>query len=453
MSPRLVPPVATLVAMLAASSALASPFGTLGAGHRSSAMLVGTAISEGPGSVFYNPAALPGGDDTQVQVGFQMTELRLEVNGLDIDEEEIGTSHLGVVHPTELFGAEVGIGVLLSIPFQRVSRLLTLPIDQPQYLYYGTRNQRLVVMAGAGLRAREWLSVGVGVQVLLDTFSQPTFNLVQDPDSGNDLTDPEADALEPQSFGFASALQDAVLAPILGIRFAPTSALEVGLTYRGRIQSSLSAPFVVEIEEIDLLGLSLAQSRFGLPNEGDIFFSPHEISVGVSYRDRDGTWSVGLDVTWFDWSDFPPPAVEGLPDFTGGLSEVILPVPAFKTIKPPARDVVVPAIGAEWWVVRGEDLDVCFRGGYSLRPTMLDEDRSQSNFLDSTAHILAGGLGLELRDWSRFFPKPLSLSGYVQLHVLENRDITKEDPASSPFGDLALSGYLIGGGVEATLRF
>ena len=448
-------PSAALLAgvLLAATTAVANPFGTLGAGHRSSAMLVGTALSEGPGSLFYNPASLPGGSDTQIVAGFQMTELRLEINGLDIDEEEIGSSHLGLVHPTNLFGAETAIGVLISIPFQRVSRLLTLPLDQPQFLYYGTRNQRLVVMAGAGVRVNEWLSVGVGVQTLLDAFSEPDFSLVQDPDSGNDLTDPETDALEAQSFGFASAVQDPVLAPIAGIRLSPLSGLDIGVAYRGQIQGSISAPFLVTIEEIELLGLNLAQSRFVLPNDAQIFFNPHELSIGVSYRTRDGTWSVGLDVTWFDWSDFPPTFSEATPVFSGGLSELILPVPEFLPIKPPTRDVVVPALGAEWWAVQGEDLDVRFRGGYSLRPTMLDEDRSLSNYLDSTAHIVAAGLGLEIRDWSRFVPKPLSLSGYVQMHVLENRDVTKEDPASSPFGDLELSGYLIGGGVEATIRF
>lgn len=431
----------------------AIPFEVLGTGSRSSAMLVGTATVKGPPCVFYNPGALIRTEHTEVVAGFQMTQVNMEINGRNIEEENLTTSLLGVVHPTEFFGKKVAIGALLSIPFKRVSRFLTLPLDQPQFIYYGTRNQRIVVMAAAAVRITKWLSVGAGLQTSLNTFSQPDFTLVQDPDPTNDFNNPTADALEPQSFGFASAVMEPSLSPLAGIQLTPLQGLNIGLTYRGQSQSTISAPLNVSIEEINLAGLMLAQSRFNLPNEGDVFFSPHQVSLGLAYTTPEETWCVELDATWYDWSSFPPTFPAGLPSFTGGLGELILPVPGFLPIKPPTRDVVVPSLGVEWHAYGGKSMDLWLRGGYAYRPTLLDEDRSLTNYLDSTTHIVGSGVGLEFRNWSRFLPKPLSIDAYMQVHILDKRDIVKDDPASSRFGDLRISGILYGGGLEFTFRF
>ena len=439
--------------LLAFRTADAIPFEVLGAGSRSSAMLVGTATVKGPPSVFYNPGALTHAVDTEVVTGFQMTQVSLEINGRNIEEEEITTTLLGVVHPTEFFGQKIAIGALLSIPFQRVSRFLTLPLDQPQFIYYGTRNQRIVVMAAAAVQITNWLSVGAGLQTSLNTFSQPDFTLVQDPDQTNDFNDPVADALEAQSFGFASAVMEPSLSPLAGIQFTPLQGFNIGLTYRGEIKSIISAPLNVSIEEINLGGIMLAQSRFNLPNEGEVFFSPHQISLGLAYTTPREALTLELDATWFDWSSFPPTFPAGLPSFTGGLGELILPVPGFLPLKPPTRDVVVPSVGLEWHAYGGKAMDLWLRGGYAYRPTMLREDKSLTNYLDCTTHIVGSGFGLQLRNWSRFVPKPLTIDAYMQVHILEKRDILKDDPASSRFGDLRISGILFGGGLELTFLF
>jgi len=446
-------PVLIGLFLLATHPADAIVFEVLGAGPRSSAMMVGTATVTGPAGVFYNPGALTRAKETEVHAGFQITDLSLEINGRDINEEDMTTSLLGIVHPTELLGKKLAIGAMISIPFKRISRFLTLPLDQPQFIYFGTRNQRMVVMAAGSVKITEWLSIGAGLQMLLDTFSEPDFTLVQDPDSSNDFTNPAADALEAQSFGFASAVQQPVMAPLAGILLTPFQGWSLGVTYRGEVKSTISAPLKVTIEEVNLFGLTLAQSRFLLPNEGEVFFSPQQISAGLAYTSPEEKLTVEVNATWFDFSACPPTFPAGLPSFTGGLGEIILPVPGFLPLKPPSKDVVVPALGIEWKPYGGESMDVWLRGGYAYRPTMLHEDRSLTNYLDATTHVIGAGFGLMFRNWSRFVPKPLSVDAYAQMHILEERDILKDDPASSRFGDLRISGILIGGGLELTLQF
>ena len=443
-----------LLSMVLAASgpAQATSFQVLGVGSRSSAMLVGTSAVQGPESIYYNPGALTLVEETEILSGFHFTGLSLEINGHNIDEEEISGTHLGFAHPTTLLGRKVSFGALLYIPTQRLSRFLTLPLDQPQYLYFGTRNQRMIIMAAAAMQVTKWLSLGVGTQILLDAFSEPDFTIIQDPDSENDIFDPVADAMEAQSFGFASVVQAPIMAPIVGIRITPGKRLTLGLSYRGEIRSSIAAPLKVTIEEINIFGMTLAESHFNLPNKGEVFYSPQEVSLGLTWNAGDN-WVLGLDVTWFDWSEYPPTFSEGLPEFIGGLAVIILPVPGFLPIKPPTQDVIVPALGAEWHAYEGRNANLWLRGGYSYRPTMVKEDRGLTNYLDSDTHIVGAGVGLTLDRWSRFVPEPLSIDAYVQVHVLEERDILKDDPASSPFGDLRIGGALFGGGIQAVVRF
>ncbi len=444
--------IALLAALVAcARPARANPFETIGVGPRSSAMLAATAATGDATSTFYNPAGLTRGSDTEISLNFTYTNLALEINGQNIDDQPITGSTLGVLYPTEFFDQKVAIGALVYVPAQRAARLLALPLDQPQFLYYGTRNQRLVVMAGGALEITPWLSVGGGLQTLLDTSSEPDFTLIQDPDPSNDDTDPGSDALEPQSFGFASAVQDPVLAPTFGVQLTPSETLRFGVTYRAEIKAHLAAPFLVTIQEIELLGLTLAKTRFVLPNGAELFFSPQTVSVGAAYTGERLT--VDVDVSWFDYSQFPATFSAATPTFEGGLGEIILPVPAFLPIAPPAKDIIVPSVGAEWMAFQDDHYDVALRGGYSYRSAMLDVDRGLTNFLDTTAHVIGLGFGVTIHDWTRFLKKPLTIDGYTQIHVLQDRNIVKDDPASSPYGDLVIGGLGIGGGLQATVRF
>ncbi len=443
---------AALVAALGAPVvARANPFETIGAGPRASAMLATNAIASDASAVFYNPAGLIHGTDTEIGFGFAYTSLDLEINGRNIDDQPITGSMMTVLYPTDFFDYKVAIGALVYIPTQRAARLLALPLDQPQFLYYGTRNQRLVVMVGGAVEITQGFSVGGGVQTLLNTSSEPDFTLIQDPNPGNDQSDPGANAKEPQSFGFASAVQDPVLSPAFGVQLTANEHLSLGLSYRGEIKAHLSAPFLVTIEELKLLGLTIAQTRFVLPNDAELFFSPQTVSAGVAYTSDD--LRVDLDVGWYQYSHFPATFSAATPSFSGGLAELILPVPAFLPIDPPAKDIVVPAIGVEWTALREADFDLALRSGYEYRSTMLRPDRGITNFLDTTAHVIGLGCGVTIRDWSRYVPKPLTLDGYAQVHVLEHRNILKDDPASSPYGDLRLGGLGVGGGVQATVRF
>ncbi len=451
MKRRVLAPLAIATALAAAGAARANPFETIGAGPRASAMLATVASGSDASATFYNPAGLTRVDDTEISLAGAYTNLSLEINGRDIDDQPITGTLLGVVRPTDFFDYRVAIGALVYVPAQRAARLLALPLDQPQFLYYGTRNQRLVVTAAGAVEIASWLSVGAGIQTLLDTSSEPDFTLVQDPDPSNDQTDPDADQLEPQSFGFASAVQDPVLSPTVGITVTPDEHLRFGLSYRAEIKAHLAAPFLVTIEEIELLGLTLADTRFVLPNDAELFFSPQTVSFGAAYTGERLT--VDVDVSWFDYSQFPATFSAATPTFEGGLGEIILPVPAFLPIAPPARDIVVPSIGVEWTASTEGDLDVRLRGGYAYRNAMLSADHGLTNFLDTSSHVIGLGFGLTFRDWSRFVPKPLTIDGYTQVHVLADRDIVKTDPASSPYGDLRIGGLGVGGGLQATVRF
>lgn len=451
MKRRVLAPLAIATALAAAGAARANPFETIGAGPRASAMLATVASGSDASATFYNPAGLTRVDDTEISLAGAYTNLSLEINGRDIDDQPITGTLLGVLYPTDFFDYRVAIGALVYVPAQRAARLLALPLDQPQFLYYGTRNQRLVVMAAGALEVTSWLSVGAGLQTLLDTSSEPDFTLVQDPDPSNDQSDPDADQLEPQSFGFASAVQDPVLSPTVGLTFTPDERLRFGLSYRAEIKAHLAAPFLVTIQEIELLGLTLADTRFVLPNDAELFFSPQTVSFGGAYTGERLT--VDVDVSWYDYSEFPATFSAATPTFEGGLAGLILPVPAFLPIAPPARDIVVPSLGVEWLAASDADLDLQLRAGYAYRSAMLRPDRGLTNFLDTASHVIGLGFGLTLRDWSRFVPKPLTIDGYTQIHVLETRDIVKDDPASSPYGDLRIGGLGVGGGIQATVRF
>ncbi|MBK7977154.1 MAG: hypothetical protein IPK07_29110 [Deltaproteobacteria bacterium] len=428
----------------------ANSFETIGVGPRSSAMLGATAATGDATSTFYNPAGLTRGTDTEISLNFTYTDVNLEINGENIDDQPITGSTLGVLYPTEFFGQKVAIGALVYVPAQRAARLLTLPLDQPQFLYYGTRNQRLVVMAGGALEITPWLSVGGGIQSLLDTSSEPDFTLIQDPDPSNDDTDPGADADEPEL-----RLRERGAGPGAVAHLRHPGDTERAASLRRHLPRRDQGPPRGAVSRHDPGDrapraharedpLRVAQRRRALLQPADGLGGRRLHRRAIHARPRRELVRL-LAVPGHVLRRHAHLRGRSRRDHPAGAG--LLP------IAPPAQDIIVPSVGAEWQAFADDHYEVALRGGYAYRSAMLKVDRGLTNFLDTTTHVIGLGFGVTIHDWTRFLKKPLTIDGYTQIHVLEDRNIVKDDPASSPYGDLVIGGLGVGGGLQATVRF
>jgi len=412
-----------------------------------------TAVADDFSAALYNPAGLADVDGMEVSLGYFHAAPDLETYWAgawrNMDEDTISGFILGLVFaPFEVLGCKVVGGLGLHIPDKRVARNLMLPYDQPRFVMYGARNQRVVILSPNAIRITSWLSVGAGFQMFLDTTGGPRFSLVEDIERN------EARFSE----GKVSSRQKPIYFPFAGVLVKPLKGLRLGFAFRDKQESPLDIPIYVEIKGLTFGlpgGALLPPSTIEITTPAPRFFSPRQYAFGIAWRPFEGLL-LAADVTYQEWSPFTNPTPSGFTVYTGGIDRLLRPIPRFKRPQGDFRNIWVPAVGVEWRALNGRHVEVHLRFGYRYRESPVPEQKGRTSFLDSNTHILSGGIGFTLKNLiRRILREPISVDAHVQVLHLEKRDYVRDlfVAVSDRFGDIRFRGRVINLGVTTTIHF
>jgi long-chain fatty acid transport protein len=428
-----------LILLLLAPSAQASIFDVYGMGARGLAMGGSlTTLARDHTATFYNPAALARSKQAVLGGSFVLTLPSLDVRPTRSNEEyepvlpeSFSGITLGWVFPLGgIFESRFAFGVSVYIPTINLVRAEALDPQLPQFYLYQNLPDHLVILAGVAYEPVEWLSLGVGVQILADVFGHAYLEV--------DIINGNFDAID-----MRIELRPKVAATA-GLHLKPIDGLEFGVTYRQEIGLEFGLPAEVDAGGGISLGLSVG---------GTVLYSPHQINVGVSYHFSEIalTASAELDVALWSMAPDPSPRIEV--DFGGvildafGLDTALDVRTGATPLDLNFRDTLTPRVGLEW-----EPLEwLRVRGGYYYRPTPAPYATGAYNYLDNDVHAFSLGLGF-------LFPDPanderaISLDIGNQLAVLPRRSVRKEN-ALDPVGDFEHDGMTYSLNVTVTHTF
>jgi long-subunit fatty acid transport protein len=390
-----------------------------------------TALADDFTTTFYNPAALT---DTRTQ-GFGVAWVA-SAPALDLTFERgaptpaardpEGTSAIVFGAHFTLAGDRAtnraALGLAFSIPTGSLLAGRALDPAVPHWSMYEALPERIAFAASLGLRPLDWLSLGVGMQVLAGLDGSLDYAL--DVVAGRFTRKTVVFDIIPRA------------APILGLELTPIEGLRIGATYRGRILADVNLP--VRLELNGLVDLDVA-TRF------DVQFWPHTFTFAASYVWPALRLTATAEVGWLLWSSAPDPAVDSrivaggqLLDGTGLAGALDVPAAGQeRAVDLGYRDVLVPRVAIEHQTTSFLTL----RAGYALRPSPAPLQTSGTNYVDGTAHHLALGASARFRDPLGLLANPLVVDLGGTVIVLPERRHTKIDP-SDPVGTFTASGVV-----------
>lgn len=432
-----------LLALLGATSALASLPETTGDGARSTALGgTGVANANDGSAAFFNPAMLSYAKKPVLTLNFAAGSSKADVRSLEVGREVRDTALQAPVYSGVGVGAVIPVGgklediVVLGIDFYTPTagllRARSVTPDEPYlYLHHNMPN-RLIVAAGVGIKLAEVMSVGLGALVLADLDGQ-----------GADVT---LDALN-RSLGDRAI--DAGLytrtAMIAGLTYKPSDQLTIGLSYRGELDNVNHIPANIHIGEFVTLGMDIL-----LRNH----WTPHTFSAAFAYRPVP-KWELAVDAIYGMWSRAPTPYTSIVVDVSGDILDSIglgalLDMEAVHP-KPQFKDTLSVRVGSEYQT--SENVFVRFGAGWRPTPVpqqnTLEADSLPTNILDGNTISFSSGLGLRFQDPLDLFPRPLQFDVTAHLSVLLPREAYKGPEDVNP--SYRYSG--IAGGGMGTLRY
>ena len=256
----------------------------------------GTALAQDHGAVHYNPAALTACPSSQVALDVSRISHHLSFTDANASAPE------PLVPRRVRDQTRFTIGACIALPFDlHFGFLLNLGIpgaislaqetanDTPNYVMYGENNEQVSFALGLGWKLTPTVSVGAGFAALFKTSLPLNADFpILEPDPA------EPSGYRPVGFGLGVSM-GAVLAPRLGLLWAPTPKLRIGAAYRGPLYHDLDvdaqiiAKLIVEIPvpvHVDSLG----------------WFSPRQVSAGFAADPADGL-TIAADVTYYRWGE------------------------------------------------------------------------------------------------------------------------------------------------------
>ena len=444
-SARVVVSCVVLVAcVLPWSVAHANPIDAFGAGSRATAMGgAATAASEDSSANYYNPAGLVRGHDLRIDIGYRYAQPLLRMNGRDVGVDASRGFLIGLVAPGHIGPFRFAFGATMWLPDQRLTRVRSLPFDQPRFVLFDNRPQRLYMAANLAIQIVPGLYVGGGLTFMSKTAGQLFLKgsiAVSDPDASSLVSKIDVDLV-------------AVRYPQFGILWDVTRWLSIGVSYRHSFVLNLDQQFRID-GNIGNPGLTpiVENGYFAAHSISSDLFQPWQLTAGAALRLK-RELLVTFDVTYARWSEFPIPAA----DLTLGLDigiyndRVMLPAPRSY---PPSNfhDIVIPRAGVEWRAWQRPKLALDVRAGYSYEPTPVPEQIGESNFADSDKHTFSVGAGLELARITSILPRPLALDVHFAATYLPPRANHKVDPLDQ-VGDFVADGVIVQIGFMLRSRF
>ncbi len=437
--------LAALAALAAtAAPAAANPADLFGFGARAQGM--GGALTAGTddaGANYYNPALLAGGDDIRIDVGYQLAQPLLSVDG---HSQGVDTSRglaLGLAVPGRLAGARLAIGAGLFLPDQQLTRTRTLPSPQPRWALYDNRPQRLFLAANLAFELPGGVSVGGGIAYMSGMKGVVQLEGIvgfPDPASSQLVLDMDVDL---KTIRYAQA----------GVAWQATPWLTLAASYRGgfrlvldqtfRLSGDIGSPGAPPLVEDGFLHLrTVAQD----------LFQPMQVTAAL-HAQLTPRLALGFDLAWHRWSVFENPAANiDIELDIGDFNDLVNIPPQDPLPAPHFHDIAVPRLGVEWVARRTPRRVWRVRGGYTYEPSPAPEQSGATNYIDGDKHTLATGAGVELPGLGGVILRPVAIDVSLVTTFLPERSHRKL-LAADPVGDYRARGMVIGGALSSRWRF
>jgi hypothetical protein len=345
-----------------------------------------TARGGDPAAITMNPGALAAVDEPLVTLGAHGGRLGLRFTRDGEPPSELGRSvaGFGAALATPLFAPldMLHFGIGAHVPAQHALRLRAPSrSDEPSFPLYGGRAERTAIAASLAWRVFGRIGIGAGVMLTPRLFTPTVVGYV--PGRGATSSDKVTVDLE-RELRIAAA-------PTLGVWARVHRFVALGLASRGAVTTGAEGPNDTRA------GTLVIADRIDIRD----FLEPEEVALGAAVYPRAGT-SVSLDAVLARWSRYR--------------------TADDRTSDPPLSDVIDVRAGLEQRLA----VAVALRVGYAFEPTPVPRQKAATNLLDGTRHVLALGLGWDLRrqGWA-----PVCLDGHFRAHVLHRASASK-DPAA-----------------------
>jgi long-chain fatty acid transport protein len=429
--------------LLAATPASANPADAFGFGARGAAMGgAHTAAADDASATYYNPALLVRPDEIRIDVGYQLAEPTLTVDGEDVNVDASSGLAMGLVIPGRILDRRLAIGAGIFLPDTHITRTRSHPSPRPRFALYDNRPQRLFLTVDLAFEIVPGLSVGAGVAYMSSTHGNVRLRgLVGFPQ-------PEQSSLE---LSIDVDLQT-VRYPHAGVVWSATPWLDLAVSYRGGFRLEIEQGVRID-GDVGLPGQEpvVDDGFLDLYSASQDLFQPAQVTFGLAAQITPRT-GLAFDVGWHRWSRFENPAAKILLDLDIGMfNEFVDLPPPLPLPEPHYHDTIVPRLGVEHVAWQGPR-PVRVRGGYVYEPSPAPPQWGETNFIDNHKHGLSLGAGLELPHLGEVIPRPVSFDAFVSLTLLEPRDHLKISPVD-PVGDYRSGGHVIAAGLASRWRF
>ena len=419
--------------------ALANAFDVYGFEPRGMGMAgAQTSTADDYTAAYFNPSLLAFQSKASIGASFNWFNHHLETNVLEgdtrplnpVDPDDALGWTLGFVFP---FGGKVenrlSLGVGIYLPSDVVLSANTINPDSPNWYLHDSGNDRITIAASLGVRITDWLSLGVGLQMLGGITGAIDFQL---------------DAIEFifDSRAFRADVTTAV-APLAGftLNFDPIG-LRFGFSYRGELEVDYELPTVFRVMG-DLGDGRKELAVIDFIVSGTVHYSPHIFSLGAQWRVIDPLL-LTLEARFALWSRAPDPTVnvqlnldsevEMLQDILGENFDA-----NGKGKKPQFSNTLSVHFGAEYWFVKDF---FALRAGYAFTPTPIPLQYGSTNLLDGDRHTASLGAGIYFHDPLEIFKSPIAVEIAYQMHIIPEREAIKKETAS-------IASYRYGGMINA----
>jgi hypothetical protein len=390
-----------------------------------------TADARGYAGAHHNPAGVALTDDIEAAIGYGGADAQLRLNGVDAGVTAPRGTSFGLALPLKLGPITVAFGLALYLPDQFIARIQLVPVSEPHFALLDNNLDHIVVTPVLALRLARWLSIGAGATLLADA-------------AGNGITfDVGIVGGEKVGKGALDVSLPTRIAPVLGIAIAPARWLRVGAAWRGQIDLGLKLDILANV---DLAGAITGNTLITLRAVN--FYTPHKVSLGVAL-DATRELTLCASVEWLGWSAFtgavPDLGVLVALGITPPLVDAAFPHPRF-------NDVWVPRFGGEYRHDLTPRVGMAARLGYAYERSPVPEQTGLTSFADNDRHVIALGVGVELRRLISIVPKPVRFDVGLQVHALEPRT-TRKDPRVFAGQGFRSEGYLVHAAATLEARF
>ena len=430
--------------VVALGTARSNPLDAYGFGARGIGLAGAyTALVDDFSANYYNPAGLAVSGKLRLEFGYAFHQPELRLNGANQRVDASRGFQGGLVLGGELFDRRIAASVAMHLPDQVVSRIRSLPQQQPRWVLFDNRPQRVVVTTSVAFELVKDFFIGAGITFLANTTGTVTIT----GDVGL------ADAANTKLLSAVDVDLTSIRYPSFGLQYH-RDGWSFGLAWREEFNLRLDIDVVVKGRILNDLAnfdpadpaVLIEDGTLTLVSGNNNLFSPRQLAMGVAYTWD--CWTVAVDLSWVQWSRFPPPTATV--DISLELDPLPFQIPPLDApIAPRFRDIWIPRFAVEYRAVDAPDMGLTLRGGYAYEPSPAPEQTGLTNYVDTDKHTFSFGLSWRLSMLEPTLKEPLFLEVGGQLAHHAARVMTKV-AANDPVGSYRADGLTFG--VATTLK-